>query len=239
MSVHHALSRVLLALLASLAASCAVGLEVARTTAEETVREPVPTSTPASFRADLADDHLRIRILKADQVRVSKYEVETRKRYRMPKASGFDIFMDALNPVSYVIDVCIVLSAPFRADYDVAWGPIGGLAAVIVPGVCTHSGSRNIKDHLFDTSTSKTLLGSDLQAAPRGVVADLRFVTDREVFSVRTNYDGEVVIPLSRLTGTPGPVRTRVTVGYDGDFYAIAIDGSTVTCTRTGASTSK
>lgn len=229
--VQSSLARLAVTVLAGIAASCSVGLSVSRTKRVETVREPVPDSATTSLEADRAGDDLRIRIRREEQVRLDSYEVETIDRYRWTKMKGFDVFMDACNPVSYVWDLALALSAPFRADHDLAWGLFGGLAAVVVPGVSARSGGG---EH-WDSSTSRRLTRSGQESASSGLLTDLRIVTDREVLTVRTNRVGEVTIPLARLLGSPGRERTRVTVAHGDDVYAMTIHGDAITCTRVGA----
>lgn len=217
---------VVLILILLLTNACTVGLGVQRSVKEETKRVPMPGGV-AELTAQRSGEQLVLRVRRQDKIRVEVFESTTITRYRKTDIDGIFIFLDALNPAAYVWDLCVAVSAPFRSDFDIAWGPLGGLAAVVVPGVSTWAGAHS-DEYLYDTSSSRRLVSTRIESVPAGVVTDLRVATDQNVLTLRTNERGEATLPLTGLFRTEGPQRTRVTVDHVGALYAVDIDGTRV-----------
>lgn len=216
---------------ALVASSCSLWLEVEGTrSTQETVREPLGTVERVS--ANLIDDGLQIAVQRHERTRVTTYAVESSKRSRRKltdsQASGVFV-LDFLVPILPLIDIGLGVSAMFRDDVDVALGPLGFLAAVVVPGVTLAKG-HSYED--WDTTTTRRVLSTqEVEGDPVGVSATLNVRTDLDVLRVETDSLGTATIPLAQLRNASGAFG-RIAIACGDAVYTVQIADGTVRCTE-------
>lgn len=230
--------------LALAVSSCTLGLRVHRSTNEEVVRERLGETH--SLLVERRQDDVWVSACLAERVRLRTYAVETVQRQRTKWSEDIGpmvVFVDVFaGPLS---DLMLGIAAPFRRDWDVAWGPVGVLVAMIIPGITSGPGGEGaplgsdkyLEIALWDTTSHRNETGfRDFDDAARGVRTVLRVVTDQEVFDVHTDSNGEAVVPLDRLFG---PTRSpgRITIAWGENLFRVEFDGTLVSSTSMAAKT--
>lgn len=130
----------LLASCALAAQGCTLGLRRKVKTEEITRKEPGPSKLEASMEWGLSRGELTAKVQTSEQVERVKVTKE-RWFYGHLYSDDRELFMVFLYPLDAIYNLASGFDAIFDPDYDVRWGPLGVLWAVVMPGVtCADSG---------------------------------------------------------------------------------------------------